>query len=108
MADQGLLSRLRDPIFKGCTRPAMFLGVPAVPLACAVGFITLLSVYTSILVAISLAPIIFLMRMVTANDDQQFRLLYLKALLRLKEWWGGNGRFWKASSYSPMQFQRRK
>lgn len=108
MADQELLSRLRDPVFKGCTRPAMFLGVPAVPLAIVVGCVTLIAVYTSILVAFTLFPIIFLMRMVTAQDDQQFRLLYLKALMRLKEWMRGNGRFWKASSYSPVQFRQRK
>jgi type IV secretion system protein VirB3 len=67
----------RDPLFKGCTRPAMMFGVPLVPLAVVTVAVILLAVWTTILLVVLLLPIILTMRLITKSDDQQFRLLGL-------------------------------
>ncbi|MCV0921291.1 VirB3 family type IV secretion system protein [Escherichia coli] len=97
----------RDPLFKGCTRPAMVFGVPLVPLAVVAGVIVLLSVWTTIWLSLSLFPIVLVMRLIAKSDDQQFRLLGLKMMFRLVNY-NHNGRFWKSSTYSPFQFKKRK
>jgi len=98
---------LRDPLFKGCTRPAMVFGVPLVPLAVVSGAVILISVWTTILLALTLFPIVMVMRLIAKSDDQQFRLLGLKFLFRTAHY-NHNGRFWKASAYSPLPFKKRK
>lgn len=97
----------RDPLFKGCTRPAMVFGVPLVPLAVVSGVVILLSVWTTIFLALALFPIVLTMRLIAKSDDQQFRLLGLKFLFRGVNY-NHNGRFWKASAYSPIPFKKRK
>lgn len=97
----------RDPLFKGCTRPAMLFGVPMVPLVIVSVVVVLLSIWTSILLAVSLVPIVMIMRLITKSDDQQFRLLSLKFIFRFVHR-NNNATFWKASAYSPIAFQKRK
>lgn len=97
----------RDPLFKGCTRPAMLFGVPLVPLAVVGGVVVLISVWTTILFALTLIPIVITMRIIAKSDDQQFRLLGLKFVFRVINR-NRNGRFWKASAYSPIAFTKRK
>ncbi len=97
----------RDPLFKGCTRPAMLFGVPLVPLAVVGGVVVLISVWTTILFVFTLIPILITMRIIAKTDDQQFRLLGLKILFRIVNR-NKNGRFWKASAYSPIAFTRRR
>ncbi len=97
----------RDPIFKGCTRPAMLFGVPLVPLTIVGGVVVVISVWTTVLFAFTLLPLVITMRVITKSDDQQFRLLGLKFRFR---WMNRNknARFWKASAYSPIAFTKRK
>lgn len=97
----------RDPLFKGCTRPAMAFGVPLVPLAVVCSAVILISIWTTIFFAFSLLPIIITMRQIAKSDDQQFRLLGLKIIFRLINF-NANGLFWKASAYSPLAFKKRK
>lgn len=97
----------RDPLFKGCTRPAMLFGVPLVPLAVVGGVVVLISVWTTILFAFTLIPIVITMRIIAKSDDQQFRLLGLKFVFRVINR-NKNARFWKASAYSPIAFTKRK
>ena len=97
----------RDPLFKGCTRPAMMFGVPLVPLAVISVFVILVSIWTTILFVATLVPIILTMRQITKSDDQQFRLLGLKLLFRMVNY-NHNSKFWKASAYSPFTFKKRK
>ncbi|WP_371826216.1 type IV secretion system protein VirB3 [Pseudomonas sp. LPH60] len=97
----------RDPLFKGCTRPAMIYGVPTVPLVVVTMVVVLLSVWTTILLILIMFPIVFVMRMITKHDDQQFRLLGLKFYFRVVNY-NHNRRFWKSSTYSPIQFKKRK
>lgn len=97
----------RDPLFKGCTRPAMMFGVPLVPLAIISGIVILLSVWTTLFVSATLLPIVLTMRQIVKSDDQQFRLLGLKIFFRGVNY-NHNGKFWKASAYSPLAFTKRK
>jgi type IV secretion system protein VirB3 len=97
----------QDPLFKGCTRPAMVFGIPIVPLGIVVGVVILLAVWITLLITVALIPIIFVMRMITKSDDQQFRLLGLKMYCRLIPNTNKNAQFWKASAYSPISFKKR-
>lgn len=97
----------RDPVFKGCTRPAMVLGVPIVPLTVTVMSVLLVSFWTNIIVAVLLFPIVLVMRAVVKTDDQMFRLIWLRMSCRLLKY-NFNGRFWTASAYSHTEFTRRK
>ena len=96
-----------DPIFKGCTRPAMVLGVPLFPFFIVNFFIVMVAVWIWF-GAIALVPVaVMVMRQITKHDDQQFRLLGLKLLFRLV-YFNRNGRFWGAATYSPIRFKKRK
>lgn len=99
----------RDPIVKGCTRPAMLLGVPITPLVVTFGGVALLAVWINLFLLLLFLPIYAVMRIVVKNDDQQFHLLGLKAQCRLI---GTNRdrnyKFWGASAYSPIKFEKRK
>jgi type IV secretory pathway VirB3-like protein len=102
-----MLEDFRDPLFKGCTRPAMMFGVPLVPLAVVSAGVILISVWTTILFALALFPIVGVMHLIAKSDDQQFRLLGLKIQFRIIEF-DHNSRFWKASAYSPLSFRQRR
>ena len=96
----------RDPLFKGCTRPALFLGVPVVPLVAVAGIVIALAIWFTVLLLVLLPPLVLAMRMIVQADEQQFRLLRLKLICR---WRHANGRFWgRVSTYSPLTFQRRR
>jgi type IV secretion system protein VirB3 len=97
----------RDPLFKGCTRPAMYLGVPLVPLVVVTVVVILISVWTTLFVTFTLIPIVIVMRQIAKSDDQQFRLLGLKLLFRGVHY-NHNAKFWRASTYSPIAFKKRK
>ena len=97
---------LRDPLFKGCTRPAMLFGIPLVPLAIVSGMVILVSIWTTIFVSTLLVPLLLIMRHIAKSDDQQFRLLGLKFLFRTINY-NHNRKFWKASVYSPFVFKKR-
>lgn len=81
-----------------------------VPLALVSGVVILVSIWAafllnlSILIVLVLVPIVFAMRMIAKQDDQQFRLLWLKFLFQKSQ---PNRRFWKAAAYSPLKFENR-
>lgn len=95
----------RDPLFKGCTRPAMFLGVPIVPLFVVVGVIGFLSVLTTVLLNFIFIPVVLVMRMIVKHDDQKLRIIGLWLLSRIQD---RNRGFWKAASYSPTIYKKRR
>ena len=70
-------------------------------------FVILISVWTTLLVALTLIPIVVVMRQIAKSDDQQFRLLGLKLLFRAVHY-NHNAKFWRASTYSPIAFKKRK
>ena len=68
----------KDVLFRGCTRPAMFLGVPYVPFFVGAGSCLLLAVYVNLLLLV-LAPLVILaMRQMARRDEMIFRLLGLR------------------------------
>jgi type IV secretion system protein VirB3 len=101
------MSAGQDPLFKGCTRPAMLFGVPVVPLAVVSGGVLLLSLWLSILLALGLLPLFFVMRGLAQSDDQKFRLLWLKLYFRLIHY-NHTRRFWRSSHYRALNYIRRK
>lgn len=96
-----------DPVFKGCTRPAMFWGIPLMPFIATFGAFILLSVWFSFLFLIPLPLVLMGMRHVVKDDDQAFRLHALRLRFRLIAF-NRNGKFWKASAYGPIPFVKRK
>lgn len=97
----------RDPIFKGCTRPAMLWGVPITPFVVVFGVVTLLAMWFHLFILLAFIPLYTIMRLIVRSDDQQFRLLGLKAKCRLLNL-NRNAKFWKSSAYSPVEFVKRK
>lgn len=102
----------RDPVFRGCTRPAMFLGVPMVPAILLTGSAVLLAMlglfvnaYVSILIVAVYLPLYLWMRTVTRQDDQRLNQLVLRLRLRVRM--QGARRFWGALSYSPFSLKKR-
>ncbi|PLX76769.1 MAG: type IV secretion system protein VirB3 [Azoarcus sp.] len=104
----------RDPIFKGCTRPAMFAGVPMIPFMLVTGLFLLLAVwmfylvsgYVSLLLVIAYITIVITMREITKKDDQRLRQMMMRARMRVRQ---RAGRLlWGAISYSPIRYKRRK
>jgi len=104
----------RDPIFTGCTRPAMLGGVPIVPLILIGGLTLLMSVWLYYLVSgyVSLAlvlitiPIVLWMRQTTKTDDQRLRQVMIRARMRLRH--GPSRATWGAISYGPLSWKTRR
>ncbi len=68
----------KDVLFRGCTRPAMFLGVPYIPFFIGAGGVLLLAMYTNIFFLLLMPVVIFIMRMMAKRDEMIFRLLGLR------------------------------
>lgn len=74
----------RDVLFRGCTRPAMFLGVPYVPFFVGAGACLLVAMYVNLLF-LGLAPlVVMVMRQMARRDELVFRLLGLRWHFRLQ------------------------
>lgn len=108
------MDNYRDPIFKGCTRPAMLVGVPMIPFLVVTGFFLLtfiwtfymVSGYVALLLLISYVPLFLTMRAITKKDDQRLRQIMMRARMRVRQIAGR--RIWGAVSYSPLRFKKRK
>ncbi|KQR13804.1 MULTISPECIES: type IV secretion system protein VirB3 [Xanthomonas] len=68
----------KNVVFRGCTRPAMFLGVPYVPFFIGAGGTLVFSMYTNLLYLFLIPVIIFIMRQMARRDEMIFRLLGLR------------------------------
>jgi len=72
-------------MFRGCTRPAMFLGVPVVPFFAGVGAVLLITVWSRNYFLLSLVPVvIFVLRTMAKRDEMIFRLMGLQLQFRLR------------------------
>ena len=91
---------MREPIYKGATRPAVSMGIPLVPFILATAAASMLGMYALILVGPWAAlPVVFMylpamawMRHVTKKDDQRLRQILLRLRLGLvaaSKAWGG-------------------
>jgi type IV secretion system protein VirB3 len=96
-----------DPLFVGATRPAMKWGVTYSAILANVVFTMEVFLITKNLLSLLLAlPIHGLCLLLCARDARFFELLTL--WLRTKGLsLAGNGRFWRASSYSPLSLKGR-
>ncbi|RZZ85701.1 type IV secretion system protein VirB3 [Pseudoxanthomonas winnipegensis] len=75
----------KDIMFRGCTRPAMFMGVPYVPFFIGAGGTLLLAMYSgNLLFLLALPVVIFVMRQMARRDEMIFRLLGLRLQFRLR------------------------
>ena len=104
----------RDPIFKGCTRPAMLAGVPLVPMvlvmiaAFLIGMWSFyfISGYLVVVIALSTTVMIISMRAMTKRDDQRLRQVLLQARMRLRH--RTSRSLWGAISYGPLHYKVRR
>jgi type IV secretion system protein VirB3 len=91
---------MREAIYKGATRPAVWAGVPLAPFIIASGLAAMLAMYGLILigplatvpVGLAYAPLVGWMRHVTKKDDQRLRQFGLRFRLgsaACARVWGG-------------------
>ncbi|PLZ01880.1 conjugal transfer protein TraD [Burkholderia sp. WAC0059] len=105
------MNPLRDPVFKGCTRPAMIWGVPLVPFLMAGGSILIPAIWALLAsppvgvgIVLLLIPVFVTMRSVTRHDDQRLAQRALRVRMALRQ---RNRRFWGAHAYMPVRLKRR-
>jgi type IV secretion system protein VirB3 len=67
----------KNTLFRGCTRPPMFMGVPYVPFFLGAGACMLLALYLNLFYFLLLPVVIFVMRQMAKRDEMIFRLLGL-------------------------------
>ena len=107
------MDAFRDPIFRGCTRPAMFMGIPMLPFLLVTGAFLipgawicyLLSPYAALFLFVTYVPVLLTMRTITKTDDQRLLQLMLRARMRIRQ--KDARRHWGAVSYSPLRYKRR-
>lgn len=103
----------RDPIFKGCTRPAMLVGVPMTWLLLSAGGALIAAPYLLYLVhplvfvleVLLYIPFYVWMRTVTRRDDQRLRQITMRGYMRARQL--RSRAYWGAVSYSPIRYKRR-
>ncbi len=74
----------KNAVFRGCTRPPMFLGVPYIPFFVGAGGVFLLAIYFHIFLLLLEPVVIYIMRMMAKRDEMIFRLLGLNLQFRLR------------------------
>lgn len=74
----------KNVLFRGCTRPAMFLGVPYVPFFIGAGGCLLLAMYTDLRFLVLIPVVIFIMRQLARRDEMIFRLMGLRLQMRTR------------------------
>ena len=92
----------------------MLGGVPTIPLIlvcgltllCAVWSFYLVSGYVSLFLLLIAIPGVVTMREMTKKDDQRLRQMLMRARMRLRH--RASRRTWRAISYGPHKFKRRR
>jgi type IV secretion system protein VirB3 len=74
----------KNVLFRGCTRPAMFMGVPYMPFFLAAGTCILMTFYFNMFFLLLLPVVIFVMRQMARRDEMIFRLLGLRWQFKFK------------------------
>ena len=102
---------LRDPVFKGCTRPAMLWGVPLVPLLIVGGGMLIPSIWALLAspplgvgMLFLMIPVFVAMRVITRRDDQRLAQYALRGRLVFSQ---RNRRFWGSHAYLSVRLKRR-
>lgn len=71
-------------MFRGCTRPPMFLGVPYVPFFFGAGGCLLLAFYINLFFLALIPVVVFVMRQMARRDEMIFRLIGLRWQFRAR------------------------
>ncbi|MBN3804355.1 conjugal transfer protein TraD [Paraburkholderia sp. Ac-20336] len=102
---------LKDPVFKGCTRPAMLWGVPLVPFLMVGGSMLIPAIWAllaspplGVAILFLMIPVFVVMRVITRHDDQRLAQVALRVRMALRQ---GNRRFWGVHAYVPVRLKRR-
>ncbi|HDR9173007.1 TPA: VirB3 family type IV secretion system protein [Burkholderia vietnamiensis] len=102
---------LKDPVFKGCTRPAMLWGVPLVPILMVGGGMLIPAIWSllvspplGVAILFLMIPVFVAMRMITRHDDQRLAQHARRVRMALRQ---GNRRFWGVHAYVPVRLKRR-
>jgi type IV secretion system protein VirB3 len=74
----------RTALFRGCTRPAMFMGVPYIPFFIGAGSGLMLAMYFSFWWLLSIPVVIMIMREMARRDEMIFRLLGLRLQFKFR------------------------
>jgi len=74
----------KNALFRGCTRPPMFMGVPYLPFFIGAGSCLLLAMYTNLIFLVLMPFVIFVMRQIAKRDEMIFRLLGLRLQFRTR------------------------
>jgi type IV secretion system protein VirB3 len=105
------MNSLKDPVFKGCTRPAMLWGVPLVPFLMVGGGMLIPAIWALLAspplgvgMLFLIIPVFVSMRIITRRDDQRFAQYALRLRLVVRQ---GNRRFWGIHAYVPVRLKRR-
>lgn len=105
------MNALNDPVFKGCTRPAMLWGVPLVSALMVGGGMLIPAIWALLAsppvgvgILLLMIPVFVAMRVITRNDDQRLAQLALLLRIGLRQ---RNRRFWGAHAYVPVRLKRR-
>ena len=68
----------KDVLFRGCTRPAMFMGVPYLPFFLGAGGALLFAMWFGLQYLLLIPVVIVVMRQMARRDELIFRLLFLR------------------------------
>lgn len=74
----------KNVLFRGCTRPPMFMGVPYIPFFIGAGACLLLTFYIDMFCLLLIPPMMFVMRQMARRDEMIFRLLGLRWQFRFR------------------------
>jgi type IV secretion system protein VirB3 len=72
----------KNALFRGCTRPPMFMGVPYVPFFMGAGGGLLMAMYFNLWFLLTIPLSVFVMRQMARRDELIFRLLGLRLQFR--------------------------
>jgi type IV secretion system protein VirB3 len=74
----------KNALFRGCTRPPMFMGVPYIPFFMGAGAGLLLGMYFNLWFLLFIPCSILVMRQMARRDEMIFRLLGLRLQFRTR------------------------
>jgi len=101
------MNSLRDPVFKGCTRPAMLWGVPLVPTLMVGGGMLIPAIWALLAspplgagMLFLMIPVFVAMRIITRRDDQRLAQYALRLRLVVRQ---RNRHFWGSHAYLPVR-----
>jgi len=93
------------PLFKGCTRLPMVMGVPLIPLIFMLITVASIASLVSLWWWFLIIPSWFVMQQICKSDDKAFRILGLWIETKLHN---QHKDFWGASSYTPHLYKWKK